>query len=63
LNVGVFNYVLFLEPIERAAYMFYYSLHNRYITDIGGFQKMFKYQHVRAVFERQLSEEDALLEV
>lgn len=41
--------------------MYYYSLYNRFITDVGGFEKMFKYQHVRAMFERNLSDEDALL--
>jgi hypothetical protein len=41
--------------------MYYYSLYNRFITDVAGFEKMFKYQHVRAMFERNLSDEDALL--
>ena len=43
--------------------MYYYSLHNRFITDVAGFEKMFKYQHVRAMFEKNLTEEDALIEI
>ena len=52
-----------LDPLERTAYMYYYSLYHRFITDLAGFQRMFKYQHVRATYERGLSDEDALLEV
>ena len=43
--------------------MYYYSLHNRFITDVVGFEKMFKYQHVRTMFEQNLSDEDALLSI
>ncbi|CAD5235730.1 unnamed protein product [Bursaphelenchus xylophilus] len=52
-----------MKPVEKAAFLFYYSCYNRYITDVPQFLKVFNSRFYAFMCNENLNEEQALIKI